>query len=121
MKYLARQDKFEAEGVFCSFNCIKAYIREYPLNKYSESGGLLCMLYYKIFNKRIRLSDIIPAPNWRLLMSFGGPLSIEEFRKSFQTIEFRENLSAQYNNKIEHTDIPLITRSEVFITEGDYN
>jgi hypothetical protein len=121
LKFLAKQDKFESEGVFCSFNCILAYIREYPLNKYRESGGLLCMLYHKIFDKRIRLTDITPAPNWRLLMTFGGPLSIEEFRKSFQTIEFRENLSGQYTNGIEHSEIPLITRSEVFITEGDFN
>jgi hypothetical protein len=58
-----------------------------PLYKNSES--LLLKIYCDIFETNI--SEIIPAPHWRLLQDFGGYLSIDEFRNNFNKIEYLEH------------------------------
>lgn len=75
---------FECEGIFCSFECVKAYIIEQikltPDGTYHQSLSLLTMM-----NKLINGDDakiISPAGSWKLLNSYGGHLSIEEFRES---------------------------------------
>jgi hypothetical protein len=119
MMFNNKLQRFEGEGVFCSFNCMLSYSREYSNNKYRDCGGLICLLYKKIFGKNINLSQISCAPNWRMLESFGGPLSIEEFRKTFQVVEYKENYLGKHDVAIIHPDLPLVTRSEVFIANGD--
>jgi hypothetical protein len=120
LKWIPADERFEGEGVFCSFNCIVAYLRDYPSLVHRECGGLISMLYKKVFGKPVQLRQIVPAPNWRLLESFGGPLSIGEYRKTFQTVEFRQNFFGSQNVKIEHEQIPLITRSELFMADGEF-
>ena len=34
------------------------------------------------------ITEIIPAPDWRLLTEYGGDLNIENFRKDFDNIEY---------------------------------
>jgi hypothetical protein len=36
-------------------------------------------------------NSIIPAPDWRLLIEYGGHLTIEEFRKNFNNIEYKNH------------------------------
>jgi hypothetical protein len=119
IKWLPKIERFEGEGVFCSFNCMVSYSREYQNIRFRESGGLICLLYNKIFDKTIRLNQITPAPNWRLLNSFGGPMSIDEFRKTFQTVEFRDNCIGQFAANINHDTIPMITKSNIFVIDGE--
>jgi hypothetical protein len=84
---------FIVDGVFCSFNCCMAYIREcYVQDSYNESEQLLYHLYSKLFSEDQddSLDDVVikKAPHWRLLRAYGGPMSIEDFRESFKTVEY---------------------------------
>lgn len=85
---------YETDGVFCSFNCMMAYIDEHksdPLYRHSES---LALKMYKDLHME-EINDILPAPHWRELREHGGIMTIDEFRGSF--------------NKVEHVDHGLIT------------
>jgi hypothetical protein len=80
------KDYYETDGVFCSFNCCMAFIKE---NKYKElykdSTILLNHMYYKIYGTSVRIT---PAPSWKLLREYGGTMSIKNFRKSFNKLEY---------------------------------
>ena len=45
-------------------------------------------MYKDIFETKH--AKIKPAPHWRLLEKFGGPLSIENFRNSFNSIQYND-------------------------------
>ena len=45
-------------------------------------------MYKDIFNSNS--VSIKPAPHWRLLDKFGGPLNIQDFRNSFNTIQYND-------------------------------
>ena len=75
------------DGIFCSFNCAMGFIRDNSHDSfYKESYSLLYSMYFHFIGKKP--GTILPAPHWRLLSDFGGKLSIEEFRKTFQTISY---------------------------------
>lgn len=68
--------EYHCDGVFCSVECCLAFIDENkhdPL--YQNSEFYLSEIFSFTEHKR--------APHWRLLTSYGGNMSIEEFRKSF--------------------------------------
>lgn len=88
LKYKKTDDTFECEGVFCSFNCIAAYIASTPSFRHNLSSVLMLMMYRKLFKCNYNLK-IVPAPSWKLLKAYGGHLSIEEFQKSFQHVEYK--------------------------------
>lgn len=78
-------------GVFCSWNCCIAHNR--------ARGGVRMMdRHYMIRCLACRLhdiplsSDIRPAPPKELLLRYGGPLSIEQFRADSQGKRFIENV-----------------------------
>lgn len=80
-------DYYLMDGLFCSFNCCLAYIKENinnPLYIYSES--LLNKIYFDVFGKSSQI--LIEAPSWRLLKSYGGHMSIEEYRKNFYKVDY---------------------------------
>jgi hypothetical protein len=85
------EEYFDCEGIFCSFDCMKAYCNEVSINyiKYRESSMLLFSMYKKFFGKIPH--KLQPAPSWKLLKEFGGNLTIEEFRKGFQTVNYHDN------------------------------
>lgn len=78
---------YETDGIFCSFNCVMAYINENK-NKsiYNLSHTLLLHMYKDLNDEHV--DHIVSAPHWRLLKSYGGHLTIEEFRESFNKIEY---------------------------------
>jgi hypothetical protein len=74
------------DGIFCSFNCIIAFIDDNKHNiMYANSKVLLNKLYKDVTGKRCEIEH---APHWRLLQQYGGKLSINEFRSSFNNIEY---------------------------------
>jgi hypothetical protein len=76
------------DGIFCSFNCVLSFIKENNHNIfYKESYSLLHCLYHDLVGKKI--AKIIPSPHWRLLKDFGGPLSIEEYRKNLNSVDYK--------------------------------
>jgi hypothetical protein len=79
-----KNDYLLTDGIFCSFPCILAYIND---NKhdytYNESSSLLRVMYEKLTGESIIGKHFLPAPHWRLLSTYGGVMTIEEFRASF--------------------------------------
>lgn len=77
------------DGIFCSFNCLIAYIYDNSHDAfYSESKMLTYNMYKDIVGKEAK--KIKAAPHWRLLKEYGGPFSITDFRKSFNVSEYEE-------------------------------
>lgn len=84
-----KRNYYETDGIFCSFNCCIAYIdapenKLNPLYRYSES--LLLKIYEDLTGEIA--SEIMPAPHWRTLTDFGGHLTVEQFRESFNKISY---------------------------------
>jgi|TARA_B100001094_G_C18171436_1_gene795341 hypothetical protein len=81
------QTYYQTDGVFCSFNCCKAYITENKQNSmYNNSEILLNKLFNTIMETKMTV--INPAPHWRLLQHYGGHLNIVQFRESFNKIDY---------------------------------
>src|SRR6056300_1725774 len=74
------RNKYVTEGHFCSWSCMKSYaIDKYGLNK----GGIICGNIITMRKKMYNLiGSVVMAPKRYMLKMFGGPLTIEEFRKN---------------------------------------
>jgi hypothetical protein len=85
---------YETDGIFCSFNCCMAFI-ESQENKhdpqYKNSKQLLLSMYNDLHPNDPEISNIMPAPHWRNLTDFGGNLSIEKFRESFNRVLYTDH------------------------------
>ena len=78
---------YETDGVFCSFNCCQSYIMDNKhVRLYDKSQILLMKMYNKLIGSKTVV--ITPAPHWRLLTTYGGHLSIDKFRDSFNKVEY---------------------------------
>jgi hypothetical protein len=86
--YKKTEETFDCEGVFCSFNCMAAFLADSHCYRYNNSSVLMLMMYRKLFKCSYNFK-IVPAPSWKLLKTYGGHLSIEEFQKSFQHVEYK--------------------------------
>lgn len=81
---------YQTDGVFCSFNCCMSYINDNKKDPlYSNSVNLLNILYSDIYGSKI--TKINPAPHWRTLVQYGGWLNINQFRDSFEKMEYNEH------------------------------
>lgn len=95
IKYI--NNTYTVDGIFCSFNCCKAFIDTKKHDSlYTNSDNLINKLYFDIYNNNIQIKK---APTWKLLNTYGGNQSISKFRESFNMIEYKDN-----NNYI--TQIP---------------
>jgi len=73
---------FYCIGNFCSFNCKKAFnIDLNDINMWKKES-LINLEYYLTYGRH---KEIIPAPSWLTLKEYGGFLTINEFRKNFDT------------------------------------
>jgi len=78
---------YQTDGCFCSFNCCLAFIEDQRHNPYYQySKELMYQMYLKTIGRS--RATIYPAPSWRLLKEYGGPLNHDEFRQSFQTYAY---------------------------------
>lgn len=103
---------FHSDGLFCSFNCCLAYALDNKhLAEFAHSRWLVNKMYIDYIlstNPSFTLEDVKtlkPAPSWRLLESYGGSMSIAEYRASFNTI--------YYNDLKLQLDIPCIHAARV--------
>lgn len=86
-----KENTYTCDGLFCSFNCIMAYIHTFSEGmKYKDSPMLVGQMYRSLFGKDIRLDKIIDAPSWKHLREYGGKMTIEEFRSTFNKLKFIE-------------------------------
>ena len=92
-----QKEYYETDGVFCSYNCCKAFIDD---NKgtylYHQSNMLLLKMYNDTMDTNMQ--TISPSPHWRLLKEYGGHMTITEYRNSFNKMEYDEKC------KVHHTD-----------------
>jgi len=84
---IIKKGYYETDGIFCSFNCCLSFIKD---NKNNSLYDLSEILLHKIYNEVLESTNkiISPAPSWRLLTLYGGYLSIDKFRQSFNTVEY---------------------------------
>jgi len=93
-----KEEYYITDGIFCSFNCCKAFIKNNKNdNLYEHSDNLLIKLYIDMNSGDTKNIKINPAPHWRLLKDFGGYLSIEDFRENFNkcTYDFYGTIKCQ--------------------------
>jgi hypothetical protein len=96
--------KFNCRDNFCSFNCAAAYIfsgfdTRYHFKKW-EYYSLLCLLAKQINelidsengNNNKKIIYLKLAEDRNLLKKFGGPMTIEEFRKQFYFLDKKYSL-----------------------------
>ncbi len=83
--------KYYVFGCFCSYNCAKAYnLSIGDDNKSTTRTSLLSKLCLAVLNK----SDVKAAPPSEMLKKFGGPKTIDEFRKNSLIVkkEYKSNI-----------------------------
>lgn len=82
LKYDAVNDVFKVIGCFCSFNCAYAHIKK---EKLKVQMCDLKFMYEKLSGAEFSSDtwNLTPAPEKYILKRFGGPLTIEEYRSSF--------------------------------------
>lgn len=79
---------YETDGVFCSFNCMAAFIEENEFNPmYKDSYKLMIKMYNQMHQENIELID--PSPHYRKLITYGGNLDIIKFRESFNKVLYK--------------------------------
>lgn len=87
---IIEKDYYLTDGIFCSFNCCMAYIEDNKHNSmYDMSEMLLLKMYHDIYPKKVQCID--EAPHWRKLKQCGGDLTIEQFRDSFNKIDYQQH------------------------------
>lgn len=78
--------QYVCDGIFCSFNCCMSFIIDQQYNPFYDLS--LCLLNNIYKDVTSSENTIEPAPHWRLINSFGGHLTINQFRDSFYKIEY---------------------------------
>lgn len=80
--YIQKRGYYETDGVFCSFHCCKAFIKDNKhMRIYDKSLSLMMKMYSEMSGTNGAFID--EAPHWRQLRVYGGHMTIEEFRRSF--------------------------------------
>lgn len=89
-----RKAYFETDGIFCSFNCCLAFINDNAhKSRYRQSKTLLSNMYAAAVGTCV--AQIQPAPSWRLLSEYGGHMSIDEFRQTFNKVQYSESFEVK--------------------------
>ena len=102
-KYDPLRKRFQFVGLFCSWNCTKAYNFERNDHRKYERSQLITLLIQQLYGITNAI-NIKAAPPKQTLKMFGGYLDIQEFRSTNSTVD-------QYHmNLINYTYIyPEIT------------
>jgi len=81
IKYDPLRKRFEFTGIFCSWNCVKAYNLNINDQKKYERSQLITLLVKKLYSLDYSVS-IKPSPPRQCLKMFGGYMDISDFRES---------------------------------------
>ena len=73
---------FNCEGKYCSWECMMAYNIEINDENVAKRTSLIYMMQKKTYNT---FKIIKPASSWKILIDFGGVISIEDFRTNLLT------------------------------------
>lgn len=88
---ISENNYYETDGIFCSFNCCKAYINDNTHNTFYNNSKMLLMKMYKEIVKDDNTIYINPAPDWRILKEYGGHIGINTFRNNFRRIDYKNH------------------------------
>lgn len=79
---------YYTDGVFCSVNCVKAYLLEYCQNDpvYQNSLVLLSFMLRDMNPSAELPITITPSPPWKSLIQKGGYLTVEQYKKELGNI-----------------------------------
>jgi hypothetical protein len=89
--YEQDQKTYSTDGVFCSFNCVKAYINDKERldviykNSHVLLGHMVCDM-----NGSISPVSVEPAPDKRLLTDYGGYMNEKQYRHCFGRMLYTE-------------------------------
>lgn len=83
------------DGLFCCFNCVKAYIMEYGEHdaKYKDSSRLLAMMFSdcnSVTGQSIVPITITPSPPWRFLSQYGGHVNDQQYKEMIDRMVYKE-------------------------------
>jgi hypothetical protein len=78
-KYDPLRKRYTFIGIFCSWNCVKAYNLEKSDRKVAERAELITQLIKQLYSIEQSI-NVKPSPHRQCLKMFGGYMSIEEFR-----------------------------------------
>jgi hypothetical protein len=115
---------FSCTGKFCSWECMMAYNIDINDENISKRTSLIYYMYKKTYNKEIIIK---PAPSWKILDTFGGPISIEKYRENLNTntidynyikppiisrISYVEKIPIKQNIEVIKNDEVILKRSK---------
>ena len=80
---------YSTDGVFCSFNCVKAYINEKERTDvmYKNSHVLLAHMFCEM-KGCIQPVTVTPSPEKSLLAEYGGHMTEDQYRHCFDRIVY---------------------------------
>jgi len=92
---ISQQDGiYDTEGIFCTVNCIKAYLLEHCQNdsKYQNSIALLSFMYHTLSGATslTEAISIVPSPPWKFLTQYGGFLTQEQYKEKIGKFIFKK-------------------------------
>ena len=93
---------FYIYGYFCSFECMYRYVYENMDDQLNDINQLINLYHYNIYKSYSKCNI---APNKLSLNLFGGPISIEEYRETFDNITNEYVISMPLIIPINHTII----------------
>jgi hypothetical protein len=119
---------FYCIGNFCSYNCTKAYNIDLNDCNIWKRESLINLMYHLTYN---RFKEIDPSPSWLILKEFGGFMSINEFRKNFETNNseyillypplISRQMQIEESYKKTNTMGPLNKLDKLFYQENNYS
>ena len=87
IKYDKKSNIYEVDGIFCSQECRNAYLYENSANLLYKDSRQLCSLMYFQCTGNFPKENLSRAPSWKLLQAYGGDMTIDQFRASFETVD----------------------------------
>lgn len=89
MKTVDKKHIFSVDGIFCSYNCVQAYINtSIHLVEFKDCTRLLQIMVAELTGTQP--VPITPANPWQFLSIFGGQMSVEQFREQNKTTKCLE-------------------------------
>ena len=108
--YDEKLDLFTFTGCFCSWPCVKGYIRECGGQRQSDQFALVSFLIKRVYGSYKRCCEFKCAPPRQALKKFGGTLTIDKFRQHVPLLT-REMLPNVFNKDLPIADY-VISGSE---------
>uniref|UniRef100_A0A6C0I906 MYM-type domain-containing protein n=1 Tax=viral metagenome TaxID=1070528 RepID=A0A6C0I906_9ZZZZ len=96
MKYDSLRKRYTFIGLFCSWNCTKAYNFDKTDHKMGERSSLITLLVKQMYSMYDAIC-IKPAPHRQCLKMFGGYMDIEQFRNGFSNVDSYHMNLIKYN------------------------